>query len=180
MELLVVIAIVAALATLAYGPIMKFIGSGDITADTKTAKDLQLAIQQYNDKYRYLPYDGSVPSEDEAYDTDSGKGISIIKTLMGDNSSGANPSKRRFFTAEHAKDGIKGIVYEGDNPKSLIDSFGKPFKFALAYGDDDFVDVSKISGSYGDPSDLKITEKSAVAGGGPDQEFNDKEDVKTW
>lgn len=179
-ELLVVIAILATLAAVSFGPIMKFLGSGDLTVDVKTAKDLQSAISAYEDKYKYLPYDGSTPTEDTAYDTEAGEGMEIIRILMGDNSSGANPSSKPFFEPQQAKDGRNGMIYDNDNPQSLMDSFGRPFKFVIAYGDDQYVDVSEISSDYGDPTELKIIESSAVAGGGPDQEFNDEEDAKSW
>lgn len=66
-ELLVVIAIIAGLAAIAYGPIMKFFGSGDQTAAIAKGKNLHAAMLNFANKSgKAFPNDDNARASEDA------------------------------------------------------------------------------------------------------------------
>lgn len=183
-ELLVVIMIIAALATMAYGPIMKAIANAKRESARKVASDLVFAVEQFYKGYDYLPFgdgEGSAPDSDTRYDTDNGD---LLVVLMGQEDV-INSKGTKFFAADTAKSGVNGVVYTGDSdtPEALVDPFGNPYAIVIDYDLDDKINVTAdLDSVYTDTDgDVIVRSHSAVvATPGPDKEWNDKDDVKTW
>ncbi len=178
MELLVVVAIIAILGGLAYGPIVGFMTTADVTKTKKICKDITFAIEGFQAEYDSLPYTGTYPSNDENVTTDSGD---LLEVLMGINTD-FNDKAKKFFTADRAKGDRDGLVYSGDNVSKLIDKWNNPYTIRLDYGANGIIDATKIGNNAEGPAyktNLNV-DSAIVASPGPDQEFNDKQDAKSW
>lgn len=174
-ELLVVIAIIATLGGLGYGPVMKHLQNADVTKAKKVCKDIDFAIQSYEDTYDSLPYTGNYPSTDTVIDTDS---PAFLDVLMGNNTE-INDKGKKFFTADEAKGGRSGLVYNGGNLTKLVDKWGNPYKIMIDYDEDDVLDATQIGSGKSYKKELNI-ETAIVASPGPDKIFDDIQDAKSW
>lgn len=183
-ELLVVIAIIAVLAGIAYPVITGQIAKAKITEGKKVASDLVVSIEQFEAKYDYLPYSsGSSPDGIVRYSTEND---GLLRTLMGLDDE-INPNNTQFFEYKAAKNGVNGIVFTGggDTPQSLLDPWGNAYVVAIDYTGDREIDLAQISefSEYKDQDGQPLTvysKAAVVASPGPDGEFNDLKDVKTW
>lgn len=202
-ELLVVITIIAILAGASYPAITAVMRNAKISEGEKMANDLVFAIEQFEQKYDYLPYPSSriglsdsSDDDDGAYTTGGGEpgdlGIyttrngNLLKVLMGMDED-INPKNTRFFEFKTARNGVNGIIYEddGETPKAFVDPWGNPFTVVIDYTGDrkiNFRDIS-IFAAYREKGEAQpiIRSQAAIAASpGPDQEYNDKHDVKSW
>lgn len=182
-ELLVVIAIIAGLAAFAYPAIMGALRDGKITESEKMATDIIASIDSFEGKYDYLPYEsgaGSAPDVDTAIVTDNDK---LLLVLLGQEDT-INTNGIQFFDADTAKSKRNGIIYDGDTPKSVVDSFGNPFTLVIDYDYDDKINVTlDLNEVYKtkDGEDLIIRSKrTVIATEGADNEWNDIHDVKSF
>lgn len=183
-ELLVVIAIIAVLAGIAFPVITNQIAKAKITEGQKVATDLVFAIEQFQEKYDYLPFpSGGSPDGIVSYSTD---GNDLLLVLMGQDDE-INPSNTKFFEYKAAKNGINGIEYssDGETPNALLDPWGEPYTIVIDYTGDRKINLSQVPelSVYEDKDGSSLTiysTDSVVASPGPDKEYNDVEDVKSW
>ena len=181
-ELLVVIAIIAVLAGIAFPVITNQIAKAKITEGQKVATDLVFAIEQFQEKYDYLPFpSGGSPDGIVSYSTD---GNDLLLVLMGQDDE-ANPSNTKFFEYKAAKNGVNGIQFDDETPKALLDPWGEPYTIVIDYTGDREIDLSQVPelSAYQDKDGEALTiysRDSIVASPGPDKEYNDIEDVKSW
>jgi prepilin-type N-terminal cleavage/methylation domain-containing protein len=204
-ELLVVIAIIAILAGASYPAITGAIKNAKITEGNKMAKDLVFAIDQFEQKYDYLPYpsvrtrikeagsdqhssSSGNPDDYEMYITANGD---LLRVLMGMDDD-LNPNNTRFFEFKTAQNGVNGIIYEDDGktPAAFVDPWGNPFVIVIDYTGErsiDFGEIPSLNNSdfsvYVDKNGEPLTIRSqsaVVASPGPDQQLNDEDDVKSW
>lgn len=183
-ELLVVIAIIAVLAGISYPVITGSIAKAKIAEGAKMASDLVFAIEQFEQKYDYLPYpNGGTPDGIQTYTTDDAE---LLLVLMGMDDE-LNPSNTKFFEADAAKNKINGIVFssDGETPEALHDPFGNPFTVVIDYTGERKIDFAEVPtfAAYVDKDEKPLVIHSTtavVASPGPDKEYNDIKDVKTW
>ncbi|MFC5050059.1 type II secretion system protein [Rubritalea spongiae] len=183
-ELLVVIVIIASLAAISYGPIMNTIKDSRIQAGNKLANDLIFAVEQFEQKYDYLPYvetnDGVVIYEDDTL-------LDLITILMGEEgSSDINPNNLEFFNYQEAENGVDGIAYEPSSrgmPPGLRDPFGQNITLIIDYTGDNKIDLANtpFSGHTDNNGKPLVIRRVAVAGSeGPNEKFyegtTDKDD----
>jgi len=175
-EILVVIAIIAALGGLSYGPIMKYLTLADVTEAQKVCKDLTFAVDNFEIEYTHLPYTGTnYPTSDAAIETSTS---AFLDVLMGEDTD-INDKAKKFFEASEAKSGKNGLVYDGGSVDKLVDKWAKPFTIMLDYDDNGIVDATDIGTGAAYKKELRIN-GSIAASAGPDGEYNDALDAKSW
>lgn len=202
-ELLVVIAIIAVLAGIAYPVITGAVGKAKIQESQKVATDLVFAIEQFEEKYGYQPYPdfrvrikksssddagdgfttGGIPDELGIYSTGNGD---LLRVLMGQDEE-INPSNIKFFEYKAAKNRTNGVVFDadGETPLALLDPWGEPYIVVIDYSGErkiDLIDVPQLR-AYTDKNgkpEIIHSASAVVASPGPDKEFNDTKDVKSW
>jgi prepilin-type N-terminal cleavage/methylation domain-containing protein len=177
-ELLVVIAIIASLAGLSYGPIMKHLRSADVLKVQKVCKDLVGSIDLYVSEYDSLPYTGSYPTTDELVTTDTS---AFLDVLMGVDTD-INDRGKEFFTADQAKSGKSGLVYNGTTLNSLVDKWANPYYIVLDYDADGEIDATLLGLGAEDPkypTTLRI-DSAIAASPGPDGQFDNVSDARSW
>lgn len=202
-ELLVVIVIIASLAALSYGPIMKVVTDSRIESGNKIANDLVFAVEQFEQKYDYLPY---TPNRSAVEDSDDDQSFSsrgdlveyrgahfveLLQILMGKEGSNpeVNTTNQQFFDYKAAKSGVNGILFseDGETPAGLRDPFGNDFVLIIDYSGDNEIDLagSSFRGHTDKNGSPQVIRRVAVAGAqGPDREFytgnNDNDDVTSF
>ncbi|WP_018969337.1 type II secretion system protein [Rubritalea marina] len=204
-ELLVVIAIIATLAGVSAPVIMGQLKKAKITEGQKMAHDIIFAIEQFEQKYGYLPYLSSKSyirgekEESQAQSTSGAPGdvemyvtinARLLNVLMGKDDD-VNPNNVQFFDAQDAKNGVNGIVYDDDGePKMLMDPWGYPFAVVIDYTGENKINFAHVPALKNvdfkvyqdkDGNPMRIHSVPAVvASPGPDGIFDDIDDVKTW
>ncbi|MGJ8671534.1 type II secretion system protein [Rubritalea sp.] len=190
-ELLVVIAIIASLAAMSYGPIMKAIRNTKIEAGNKLANDVVFAIEQFEQKYDYLPYPSGGAPGDDVVEYKDAQLVSLLEVLMGKEggSPDINPNNQEFFSYKAASNGVDGIVFasDGETPDGLKDPFGNDFTVIIDYTGDNKIELrgTDFNGHTDNDGRALIIRKVAIAGSeGPDGEFydgdNDLDDVTSF
>lgn len=184
-ELLVVITIIAVLAGASYPAIIGAIKTAKIAEGKKVANDIIVAIEGFEQKYEYLPYpSGTSPDGLAVYTTDN---ADLLDVLMGQESTpDINPNNMSFFAGKTASKGVNGIIYSGEDPEELVDPWGFHFIIAIDYTGEneiDLGDVTEFNDAYlenGGSSTIARSRPAVVASPGPDQQFDDIDDVKSW
>ena len=130
-ELLVVIAIIAGLAALSSPVVMKQLTKAKIVKAQQACMTLNLAIEQFDNDYNFLPYSGGAPSSDETVRSDS----SFMNIMCGIEDQ-INYKQTKFFTYNDAKGG-PGSYTDGlhisSNQAELYDPWGQLYYITLDY-----------------------------------------------
>ncbi|MBK1791022.1 prepilin-type N-terminal cleavage/methylation domain-containing protein [Persicirhabdus sediminis] len=186
-ELLVVIAIIAALAAMASPAILKALEKGRQTKALATCKDLENAVNSFENEYSYLPYpsNGEYPSSD----TSTGQPLKterggILRVLAGYDTS-VNSRGIAYYSptqqAKAEKDGAE-VTGSGDNQDiDLWDPWGNFYNMYLDYDLDGQIDnphYGKVDS--GEKFRYVTGFKVLVQSIGPDDEANTRNDVVNW
>ncbi len=181
-ELLVVIAIIAILVGMGAYVYPQAIDQANKVRTKALISDVVTSVNAYQLEYNRLPVD---PSSDEntAIEFDGGEGAAILKVLIGEDSaigsrSNANPRKIRFMEPDTSSGLSLGVVYEGDDPVKLLDSWGQPLKIVMDVNYD-----GKIPNPQGtDPSNIrkKVLVWSEGSTNREDADNPWRNNVKSW
>ena len=144
-ELLVVIAIIAVLAAAGFGMVSVAINKAKRLKATQAATSLEQAINGFYSEYGRLPDPSTNASSDTVYDTTDENGITLLKILLGKETSSSklqNDKKMSFLTPTDGKGKKGGIMYDSDgSPTGLYDPWGNGFKVMFDY---DYDEVLKV------------------------------------
>ena len=138
-ELLVVIAIIAVLAAIAMPAILGMLEKGKITKAAGVCNAFEVAVNNFESEYNYLPYSGTAPSADEELRSDQD-----IVTVLAGVEDVINPKQIRFFeqgdpkgnSPSNYKDGMKITA----TTARLYDPWGEPYYITIDYDYDGQVD----------------------------------------
>ncbi|MCP5534959.1 MAG: type II secretion system protein [Akkermansiaceae bacterium] len=166
-ELLVVIAIIAVLATLASPAILGALKKAKITKATGVCTAFEVAVENFESEYNYLPFDGggTAPSSDQELRSDDG----LIAVLAGREDT-VNFKQIKFFEQPKPKGSsdtnYKDGMHVSDSTAKLYDPWGEKYYISMDYD---------LNGELDNPlgSDQIHGKKCLIYSTGPDKEKGD-------
>lgn len=171
-ELLVVIAIIAVLATLAAPALLNVLKKGKITKAANICHTLELAVDNFEQEYSYLPYVGDTPP---ANDTSVRSDTDIMTILAGIDSE-HNPKKIRFFETDTPKGSNESTYADGmhvsNTAAKLYDPWGEPYYLVFDYDLDGEIENPLEEGK------IVRAKRVLVYSLGPDKKSSTKDEKK--
>lgn len=161
-ELLVVIAIIAILAVLGAPAILKQLKKAKITKAAGVCQSFEVAVNNFESEYNYLPAASDSPSETAPLRSDD----DIMAVLAGVEDT-YNPKKIKFFELGEPKGSSESSYKDGmhisGTTAKLYDPWGEPYYLTLDYDYD-----GQVKHPY---DDEELIRKKAICWSyGPDKE----------
>lgn len=125
-ELLVVIAIIAVLATLASPAILAALKKAKIAKATGVCTAFEVAVNNFENEYNYLPNADSGSSNTELRSDDK------VITVLAGKESDSNFKEIKFFQQPNAKSGKDGMIVT-DSSAKLYDPWGELYYLTIDY-----------------------------------------------
>ena len=164
-ELLVVIAIIAVLAALAAPAILKALTKSKITKANGVCSSFEVAVNNFENEYNYLPYGGSgnSPTTDEEIRSDN----DVVAVLAGREDT-INFKKIKFFQQGEPNGSSDATYKDGmhisGTTAKLYDPWGETYYITIDYDLNDEINNPMKSG------ELIHGKKVVIWSKGPDQE----------
>ncbi|MBT7959476.1 MAG: prepilin-type N-terminal cleavage/methylation domain-containing protein [Akkermansiaceae bacterium] len=159
-ELLVVIAIIAILAALGMPAILAQLKKAKIAKAKGICTSFEIAVNNFESEYNYLPYSGSAPTADEEMRSDSD-----IMTVLAGVEEDVNPKRIKFFELGEPKGSSESNYKDGmhitASSAKLYDPWGEPYYMTIDYDYD-----GEVERPYGGTDSIR--KKAICWSKGPD------------
>jgi len=137
-ELLVVIAIIAVLATMATPAILRALTKAKITKAKGVCKAFEVAVNNFESEYNYLPFDGGGNAPDA--DLEGDQGNDGLMAVLSGREDQVNFKQIKFFQQPNATNKKDGMLITGTGTGStveLFDPWGQKYYVSIDYDLDD-------------------------------------------
>jgi hypothetical protein len=100
-----------------------------------TMSGMILGLKTYETEYNRLPLEALTSSDQRAWQRARGSILDVLRPRNGERST-SNPLGINFYDPPLAREKRRGLYFDDQNAPILVDPWGEPYYFIIAFGDD--------------------------------------------